>query len=89
MSENGKVFCQNFMFFGAVKPPRSGPSETALRLRSLPEGGPPRGENFSELLVKINDFFMKIALFCDIYLCIFDQIWMTIMKNLKIKIIFK
>ena len=72
-----------------VKPPRSGPSETALRLRSLPEGVPPRGENFSELLVKINDFFMEITLFCDIYLCIFDQIWMTIMKILTSKNIFQ
>ena len=29
-------------FFGAVKPPRSGPSETALRLRRFPIGGPPQ-----------------------------------------------
>ena len=50
------------MFFGVVKPPRSGPSETALRLRSLPEGGPPLGENFSKLLVKINDFLMEIVI---------------------------
>ena len=76
--------------FHAVKPPRSGPSETALRLRSLPEGGPPLGENFSELLVKINDFLMEITLFCDIYLCIFDHIRMTTMKYIvKSKNIFQ
>jgi len=75
--------------FRAVKPPRSGPSETALRLRSLPEGGPPLGENFSELLVKINDFLMEMTLFCDIYLCIFDHIRMTTMKYSKIKNIFQ
>ena len=40
----------------------SPPSETALRLRSLPEGGPPLGEIFSNLLVKINDFLMEIVI---------------------------
>ena len=80
IDQNGKVFCRITSIFGAVKPPRSGPSETALRLRSLPEGGPPLGENFSELLVKINDFLMRITLFCDIYLFIFDHIGMTTMK---------
>ena len=57
-----------------VKPPRSGPSETALRLRSLPEGGPPQGENFLELLVKIIDIFMEIVIIFDIYLRNSDQI---------------
>ena len=59
---NGKVFSRITCIFGAVKPPRSGSSETALRLRSLPEGGPPLGENFSNLLVKINDFLMEIVI---------------------------
>ena len=58
-----KCFSRITPVFRAVKPPRSGPSETALRLRSLPEGGPPLGENFSELLVKINDFLMCIIVY--------------------------
>ena len=48
--------------FDAVKPPRSGPSETALHLRSLPEEGSSIGEKFSELTVKINDLSMEIII---------------------------
>ena len=36
-----------------MKPPRSGPSETALRLRSFPRRGPAAGA-FLKLLKKIN-----------------------------------
>ena len=46
IDQNGKVFAKITCFFGAVKPPRSGPSETALRLRSLPEGDPPQAKFF-------------------------------------------
>ena len=68
----------------------SGPSETALRLRSLPEGGPPLGEKFSELLVKINDFLMEIIIILWYWPPVnFDQIWTTIMKNIKMKIYFQ
>ena len=59
MIENDKVFSTSI---DTVKPPRSGASETALRLRSLPAGGPPLDENFSELLVKVNDLFMEIII---------------------------
>ena len=38
-----------------LKPRRSRPSETALRLRSFPRGGPPLGENFFSKKIKIND----------------------------------
>ena len=62
IDQNDKVSAKITCFFGAVKPPRSGPSETALRLRSLPEGGPPLGEIFSKSLVKINDFLMEIVI---------------------------
>ena len=44
--ENGKVFSKITCIFGSIKPPRSGPSETALRLRSLPEGCPPQANFF-------------------------------------------
>jgi len=59
MIENDKVFSTSV---DTVKPPLSGPSETALLLRSHPQGGPPLGENFSELTVKINDLFMEIII---------------------------
>ena len=84
MVENGNVLSKITCIFGVVKPPRNWPSETDLRLRSLPEGVPSWGENFPELLVKINDFFMEITLFCYIYLCIFDQIWMNHEKSKNI-----
>ena len=59
MVENIKVVATGI---DTVKPPRSGPSDTALRLRSLPEGVPAQGENFLELLVKINDIFMGVII---------------------------
>ena len=38
MTETVKCFPRVTRVFDTVKPPRSGPSETVLRLRSLPEG---------------------------------------------------
>ena len=46
IDQNDKVFYRITSIFGAAKPPRSGPSETALRLRSLPEGCPPQAKFF-------------------------------------------
>ena len=37
------ILCSFWCFCGTVKPPRSGPSETALRLRSFPRRGPAAG----------------------------------------------
>ena len=91
MVENGKMFSRITCVFGAVKTPLSGPSETVLRLKSLesPGRGTTDGWKFSELLVKINDFFIEIIIIFDIYLCVFDQIWVTVMKNIKVKNILK
>ena len=44
-------------------------------LKESPGRGPPQGENFSELLVKINDIFMGIRWYLPVVLCTFDQIW--------------
>ena len=81
MIENGKVFSRITCIFGAVEPPHNGPSETALRLRSLSEGRPPQTNFF--LLIKIHNSYWKL------YLCILDQISMTIMKNIKFSKYFK
>ena len=85
MIENGKVFSGITCIFGGVQPPRSGPSETALRLRSLPEGRPPQAILFyywSKFIILIENYHYFV-IFCDIYQCIFDQISMAIMKNTK------
>ena len=64
MVANEKVFSRITCVFDTIKPPRSGPSETALHLlKESPGRGPAARRNFSELQVKINDFFMEITLF--------------------------
>ena len=72
-----------------VKPPCSGPSETALRLRSLPEGCPPQAKIFLYLMRIHRSSYWKLSLFCDFRPCILDQISITIMKILNLKNIFK
>ena len=42
---------QNLQKKSGFYPPLSGPPEAARRLRRLPVGGPPQGENFSVILV--------------------------------------
>ena len=49
-----------------LKPRRSRPSETALRLRSFPRGAPPLGENFFSKKIKINDFLYEIYHFYNL-----------------------
>ena len=50
MTETVKCFPRVTRVFDTVKPPRSGPSETALRLRSLPEGCPPQAKFFLQVI---------------------------------------
>ena len=89
IDQNGKVFCRITSIFGAVKPPRSGPSETALRLRSLPEGCPPQAKIFLYLIRIHRSSYWKLSLFCDFRPCILDQISITIMKILNLKTYFQ
>ena len=81
IDQNDKVFCRITSIFGASKPPRSGPSETALRLRSLPEGCPPQAKIFLYLIRIHRSSYWKLSLFCDFSSCILDHISIVIMKN--------
>ena len=83
IDQNGKVFYRISSIFGAVKPPRSGPSETALRLRSLPEGCPPQAKIFFTNDQNSQEFLLEIIIFGDFISCILDQISIVIMRNIK------
>ena len=83
---NGNNFFQKSYFFRDFKPRRSRPSETALRLRSFPRGGPPLGEkNFKK--IKINYFFLRNLSFLSFLPLCFLSNFLTFHK--KIIYIFK
>ncbi len=86
MMKRKQFFSEIMFFFRDFKPRRSRPSETALRLRSFPRGGPPLGEkNFKK--IKINYFFLRNLSFLSFLSLCFLSNFLTFHK--KIIYIFK